>query len=125
VAGHTLEQRKSHGVEPPKPALHWHHDWFALTNVGMLVLMIIMAGAIWALASRPSDVVLQFATSPEPLPPVDAGKAPEPSGDTDASGFERAGDDRIRPSSPLASVAASTSGRAAPPAGREPRRAPP
>lgn len=113
------------GVEPPKPTRYWHRDWFALTNVAMLAFVLLMAGGIWALARRPSDVRLPFGTTPAWLSPMDAGNAPEPNGGIDASDPERAGDDRIRPLSPLPPVAPSTSGRAAPPVVRESRRAPP
>jgi len=126
VDGVTRLDVGSPGVGPPKPTLHWHRDWFALTNVGMLALVILMASGIWLLAKRPSDVILPFGTTPAPLSPIDAGNAPEPNGDIDASDLERPGVGRIKPLSPLPSVAVSTSGRAAPPpVVRDSRRAPP
>jgi len=125
VDGVTRFDLGSSGVGPPKPTLRWHRDWFALTNIGMLVLVILMASAIWALARRPSDVTLPFGTTPARLWPIDARSAPEPDGDSDASDRERAGVGRIRPLSPLPPVAPSTSGRAAPPLVRESRRASP
>jgi hypothetical protein len=124
VDGVTRFDVGSPGVEPPKPTLRWYRDWFALTNVGMLALVILMASGIWALARRPSDVTLPFGTQPARPSPIDAGNAPEPNGDIDATDLERSGHGRIKPLSPLPPVAPSTSGRAAPPVVRESRRAP-
>jgi hypothetical protein len=90
----------------------------------MLALVMLMAGAIWALASRPSEVILPFGATPARLPPIDAGNAPEPNGDIDARDLERTGDDRVGPPSPPP-VATSTSGRAAPPVDRQSGLAPP
>jgi hypothetical protein len=53
----------SRSGDPPVPTLRWHRDWFALVNLAMLVLVLVMAGGLIAIDRRQSDGQPPFAAA--------------------------------------------------------------
>jgi hypothetical protein len=55
--------------EPPAPkpssmaSSRWHHDWFALVNLGMLVFVIAMVTGLWAIDRRHAVAVMPFGAT--------------------------------------------------------------
>jgi hypothetical protein len=71
--------------ERSKATPRWHRDWFALVNLGMLVLVMALAGALWAIGKRPSSVIVPFDATPKRTLPIDALSARGSGGITGAS----------------------------------------
>ena len=61
----------------------WHHDWFALVNLGMLVFVIAMVTGLWAIDRRDVTTVMPLGATHGR--PIDAQNAAAPTEDNDAA----------------------------------------
>lgn len=50
-----------------RPNRRWLRDWFALTNFGMLILVLVMGVGVWAVGSRPTVVTSPSDARPAPV----------------------------------------------------------
>lgn len=57
IQGHWLPEAPPARASSAMAASRWHHDWFALVNLGMLALVIAMVTGLWAIDRHPSKVV--------------------------------------------------------------------
>lgn len=56
------------GTSPrARPNPRWHRDWFVLTNLGMLILVLVMGVWVWAIGSQPTVVTLPLDATPAPV----------------------------------------------------------
>jgi hypothetical protein len=81
----------------------WHHDWFALVNLGMLALVIVMVTGLWAIDRHPSSIT-RFG--PAPGQSVNALETPASTEAADPGGQDPAAT-VIRPLSHLPAISAS------------------
>jgi hypothetical protein len=92
----------------------WHHDWFALVNLGMLVFVIAMVTGLWAIDRRDSHQVVRIGTAHEQ--PIDVREGPASSEVADPGGQDHVAT-AIQPLSHLPAIDGSKSAAGAAPAG--------
>ena len=66
IQGDWLREEPSAQQSSSMGSSRWHHDWFALVNLGMLAFVIVMVTGLWAIDRHPSKVIPFGATSGQP-----------------------------------------------------------
>jgi hypothetical protein len=91
--------------EASKPEPRWYHDWFALLNLWMLELVVVIAVGVWMIERRPSATVVPFGATPVQVSPTDGNGEAGPGDQIDTTDPERAATGTVRrsPQPPMAS----------------------
>jgi hypothetical protein len=87
-----------------EPVTRWHHDWFALVNVGMLALVVLMLAGVWAVGQRPTTKVMPFGETAQSVTSIDAHGAVKSPDEGDGIEPEVAATSGIRPLSHLTAI---------------------
>ena len=84
IQGHWLTDESAVRGASSMAASRWHHDWFALVNLAMLVFVIAMVTGLWAIDRRDSHRLVRLSATHEQS--LDAQEGPASTDQTDPGG---------------------------------------